>query len=242
MFILGECDHYIELKWAHPDLYKSHGPEWSLKEYGCLFAYDQMVSRGVRDMLEFGPGFSLFFSEQAHARNIGYTSIDRSNNELGIGEQADRFQARVATRQARGQTHVTGLLGPDSAGLDDESFDLITSVSVIEHIDDTHMQRVANEAARLLRPGGVLVNSIDIYRQSRKHLVWHGACTLAGLTVPPPHRCHDWHFAGNHTTFLEDQRIRYVVYNSLTSADPRRDGLRYSSHFATALHVAHKPA
>jgi 2-polyprenyl-3-methyl-5-hydroxy-6-metoxy-1,4-benzoquinol methylase len=52
-----------------------------------------------------------------------------------------------------GATHVSSLPSPLAAG----SFDVITSIEVIEHLHDGHLDGMLAECARLLRPGGRLL-------------------------------------------------------------------------------------
>jgi SAM-dependent methyltransferase len=51
----------------------------------------------------------------------------------------------------------------DRAGLADASFDVAFSISVLEHLDDEHLVTAMREAYRVLRPGGRLVMTVDLF-------------------------------------------------------------------------------
>lgn len=240
MYLLGYCDHYVELKKKNRHLFDGYGETWSLKEYGTLFVYDHIIENDRCQLLEFGPGYNVFFTDKlAGNAKISYTGMDEPNDELGISKDEGRFAKAVAARKANGHNHETCLLGVGSGHLPDSSYDCIFSISVVEHIDIQDMVTVAKEAARLLKPGGVLVNSIDIYHKSIKDRHWHAACREVELQVPVPHHHGDWDFSGSWTTFLEKQRVRYEIYNSL-SFNNIVEPPPYASQFATVLHAAHK--
>lgn len=241
MYVLGRCDDFIGLKKRYQNQYENYGEGWTLKEFGTLFVYDHILTEKPQDVLEFGPGFNLFFSDKLAGTDVSYTCMDESNDELGIGLDESRFQKAVKHRESNGHRQENCLLGVGSKHLPDQSYDCIFSISVVEHIDNEEMKRVAKEAARLLKPGGKLINAVDLYHKSVKDRHWHAACRAADLTVPEPYLHGDWHLSGDHTTFLENQRVRYEIYNALTVKDVMKTQPPYASQFATVLHVAHKP-
>ena len=238
MFRLASCNDYVALKRKYQDLYAPHyGAEWTLKEFGSLLVYDFMQRQGVDRALEFGPGFNLFFSNIAKTEGIDYWCIDRPSTGLGIGADDARYREAVAARLRNGTMMLDGLLGEADNDLPDEYFDLVFSISVVEHIAPADMRRAVDEGQRVLRSGGELLNTIDIYHGSTQHRNWHGACRDAGLAVPEPHGL-DWQFSGERTTFLERQDVRYLIYNSLNTDDVWAADLPYVSQFATAVHLA----
>ncbi len=237
MFKIASCNDYLALKRRYRNLYEGSGFEWSLKELGSLFILDHIEKVKPRRILEFGPGFNLFFSNLCNERGIEYWCIDEQGENLGIGTDLERWKKVIAAREGRSQTTVQGLLGKSQALLPEDHFDLVFSISVIEHIDSAHMPAVTAEARRVLRASGVLLNTIDIYYGSRKHLEWHGSCRTSGFDIPSPHQV-DWHLSGEYTTFIERQDLRYSIYNSLSHANVWGTDLPYLSQFATALHDA----
>ncbi|PKP81493.1 MAG: hypothetical protein CVT79_10440 [Alphaproteobacteria bacterium HGW-Alphaproteobacteria-18] len=239
MFKLGTADEYIALKRKYPKLYEKHGYEWSLKEFGFLFVFDKIRELNAKTVLEFGCGYSTSFSAALKAEGVALTLLDDPLSNKGITGDEARLRNAQEAAAANGQTYVRGLLG--EGRLSSGTFDLISSVSVVEHIDDASMLDCVRDAMRLLRPGGVLINSIDIYTKSTRHIVWHNTCLAEGFRVEQPHNL-TWHFDGHYATFLERADIRYKIYNSSRAPDVMNSSLRYHSHFATVLHCAIKPS
>lgn len=239
MFI-GYCNHYLDLKRQRPHGYKGYGFLWSLKEYGSLFVYQHILDNRPDTTLEFGPGFNTFFSDKCAELGLNYIAVDKSNDELGIAENADRYNSAIDHRAKHGHQHVEGLLGSLDGAIPDHTVDLIISTSVIEHMQAEDMALTATEARRLLRPGGQLVNSVDIYKGSKRHLEWLEACTAAGFVDQHPNDF-EWRFSGERTTFMESQEIRYMIYNSLAHKNPLEAEVPYLSQFATVLQVATAP-
>ena len=239
MYHLGYYEHYLELRKKYPQFKFNYPRDWSLKEYGTLFIYDLINLCNAKRVLEVGCGFDTFFSENMSNLGVEHWVVDKSNNYLGIGADSERFNSVMNQRKNYGTRFVNGLLGDNLKELPDNYFDLIFSISVIEHIDDSLMSEVANEIKRTLRVGGTSAHSVDIYSGSRKAESWHISTKHAGLVVDPPYY-DKWEFDGKYTTFIESPKVRYLIYNSLSHADPFSEGVPYVSQFATMLCVASK--
>lgn len=54
-------------------------------------------------------------------------------------------------------------LGEFSELLPDAYFDIVLSVSVVEHVETPHLQAFFNDIARVLKPGGKTFHAIDVY-------------------------------------------------------------------------------
>lgn len=61
-------------------------------------------------------------------------------------------------------------LGEFSKDLPDNYFDLVFSISVVEHIEDPHYADFFKDIARVLRPGGLTAHAIDLYVFDRERL------------------------------------------------------------------------
>ena len=99
------------------------------------------------DVLDFGCGTGAFLE---HLERFGGVSA------------VDADPHAVAFCHARGRTEV--VLAPRAAALPfgDGSFDLVTTLDVIEHIDDD--VAALAELRRVLRPGGLLLVAVPAYR------------------------------------------------------------------------------
>ncbi len=50
-----------------------------------------------------------------------------------------------------------------NAALEDDAYDRIFSISVIEHLDEREIQNIMNHAYRCLKPGGLFLMTIDLF-------------------------------------------------------------------------------
>lgn len=62
-----------------------------------------------------------------------------------------------------GVKNIRALLGDNSAEIDDESFDIVFSISVVEHIPAQQLPAFFEDGMRILRPGGLWLHAIDNY-------------------------------------------------------------------------------
>lgn len=242
MYQLGYYEHYLTLKRKYPFLERPYPRDWCLKDYGALFAYDTITTRKARRVLEVGCGYDTFFAELMAKLQIEYWYIDRSNDYLGIHGDLARFKEAAAKRASMGATFVDGLLGdPSASTLPADFFDVVFSISVVEHMDDAQMPAITKQVFQCLSPGGCSAHSIDIYPRSTKARQWHIASKMNGFEVPLPY--YDaWSFEGPYTTFIEQPKIRYLFYNRLRYKDPLAEKAPYGSQFATLLSLAVRPS
>src|SRR5262249_61487523 len=108
-----------------------------------------------------------------------YTTLFRSPGNLldVLSEHGETFGSDFsaeALRFCRGRGHLR-LLRADfhQLPLKADSFDLVTSIDVLEHLEDD--RRAITELHRVLRPGGVLVVSVPAFQ-----FLWGDHDTLYG--------------------------------------------------------------
>ena len=82
-------------------------------------------------------------------------------DRYGIAEGLETDEAMVRSCHARGLTRVR-LANPPPLPCDTESFDLITLLDVLEHIEND--RAILKEVARALRPGGLLLLTVPAYQ------------------------------------------------------------------------------
>jgi MPBQ/MSBQ methyltransferase len=133
-----------------------------------LLAGVQRVAPEARTLLDVGSGFGSFVLV---AREAG---IDATGIELEPFEVAYARDRLRAERPADDPDRVY----PEGSGLElpfaDASFDVVTMWNVVEHVPD--LPTLFAEAARVLRPGGLLVgiapNYAALRREAHYHVPW----------------------------------------------------------------------
>jgi SAM-dependent methyltransferase len=158
MFELAKTDHWYGPSRGLPELAYMGGMS-ALKAMGYAHVISHIRSHQPRRVLEFGHGkgsplFSLY------EEKLEMWGIDEHS---GLGtefSQAAEYEAFRAVHPRARFEH--GLLGGPGHSLPPGHFDLVCSVSVVEHIPLPELRSVLADAHRLLRPGGLLVNSYDL--------------------------------------------------------------------------------
>ncbi len=103
-------------------------------------------------ILEFGGG---------HSRILKSLSANNECWNVDKFEGADAGPKHIV-RQRNVKT-VKAFLGDFSDDIPSDYFDYVVSVSVVEHIPHDNLERVFSDCARVLKPGGNLVQAIDLY-------------------------------------------------------------------------------
>lgn len=130
-----------------------------LKTVGYAALVDHIETRGPARVLEFGhsatsPLFTLF-GEKLEMWGLDAVAGASYNTVRAL----EQFRARYT-----GCTFIDGLFGAGAdEKLPDAAFDLVCSVSVIEHIPEANLPTVLNSIRRILKPGGVFLSSYDVF-------------------------------------------------------------------------------
>ena len=112
------------------------------------FAAHAAPKRSPLRILDAGCGTGAMLDEFKKWGDVELTGLD-------ISDEAIRY-TRTRGHDNLVQGDLSGLPFPDG------SFDMVTSLDVIEHVPDD--QRAIHELARVLAPGGVLVTTVPAYQ------------------------------------------------------------------------------
>lgn len=153
------------------------GMAWSLKQFGNLFCLSHLKRWDCGTVLEIGPGFNHYFSNHLPA-HVAYWSIDDSGFY-------DAQLIALANAKRRGRK-VEGLIGSGNPALPDNHFDAVFSVSCLEHIPVEGIDAAARDMARILKPGGWCLHSLDLgLTMSWLARKWLTALEQAGFLIDP---------------------------------------------------------
>ena len=150
---------------------------WGLKHMGYLLTADVLLRNilGIHSfdhlsatsdrprILEVGAGLSDVLYQRV-ADCVEYWVVDKA----GFYEE-ERYNETVKRRAKA--SHVDAFMGESTDLLQNEYFDLVTSVSVLEHIPFDQIDRAVQDMHRVLRPGGFFVHTLDV-RRHRHSKVW----------------------------------------------------------------------
>jgi len=234
MFRLARCRDLIELKARHREHWILGGSgEWGLKQMGTLLCVDAIERLEPGRMLEVGVGFSTYFDEWFGGRT-DYWAIDKA----GFYDP-DRIAGAEAAR--RHTTFVDGLLGEGSAELPDDWFDLVFSISVLEHVTKGEVEGICREMFRVTAPGGTVVHSIDSHPDSILVGFYFDELRAAGFELDGE-RDLGWSIGGerHEQVLLEPLDIIYTAYGGY-KPDMWENLKDPYFHFGTVLVEATKP-
>lgn len=166
--------HLLTMK--YPGIVFPEGQSWGLKQMGNLFCVDKIKHTKAKRILESGAGFNLYF-DRHFGRKYEYWMADKS----GFYED-DLFKA--ARNRRLNTNYIDTFLGEFSKDLPDNYFDLVFSVSVLEHVPFSEIDKVCDDMARIVRPGGFTAHSIDVTpRSTEKGIKYFHALKSAGFIL-----------------------------------------------------------
>ena len=183
-------DDWFQLSLRYRDY---HRPSHSvLKDYGYMAIQEHLDARPqLRRVLEFGHGFnSTIFRRYGTEREVW--GIDECQGFPYFTTDRNEWEAkfdREVRAHAPNCTFRRGILGGESgADLPDAYFDVICSVSVLEELPIPAVSSVLSHAARLLKPGGVLIGTHDLIADQPVRIAQYAkAHATAGLVLETPY-------------------------------------------------------
>ncbi len=163
MFELGTTKHWWDVAKKYPR-FSNHS--FTLKPLGYAHMVNLIETHGVSKILEVGHGSGSFLFD-----------IFKDKCEMwGLDDivEDSRVETDKLLKLREENPHVkfkSGLLGQNIKELPDNYFDMVCSVSVIEHIPVDSLKAAFEETYRILKPGGIVSHSYDIYyRQNTKNV------------------------------------------------------------------------
>lgn len=140
-------------------------PNNNTRAWEYPWAFHAAEPRPGLDVLEIGGGLAGF---QFVLSRMGcrVVNVDPGMEATGVGWPCDADSMR----------RLNGLFGTtvelrntviEQAGLPDASFDRVFSISVLEHLPEHEIAGAVREAFRVLRPGGRLVMTVDLFLNVR---------------------------------------------------------------------------
>ena len=71
-----------------------------------------------------------------------------------------------------GVENIRTRIGASGDTIDDAQFDLLFSISVVEHIEDDQFETFFDDCVRILKPGGKMIHAIDMYVAQDPSAFW----------------------------------------------------------------------
>jgi cyclopropane-fatty-acyl-phospholipid synthase len=102
-----------------------------------------------RRVLDIGCGFGSFAIHAAARHGVHVVGITLSEPQAAFARE------RVAQHGLEGRVEIRVA---DYRGLDDEPFDAVASIGMVEHVGAVQIDAYARQVARMLRPGGLVLN------------------------------------------------------------------------------------
>lgn len=162
-----------------PKKLKAAAP-FHMKTTQDCFVYGFLEEAASMDIAEVGGGDSRLLK-----------AISAKNRCINIEPFAGNDGGPAQAVNIPGVKNVRALLGEDTSELNDESFDVVFSISVVEHIPYRQLNAFFEDGLRILRPGGLWLHAIDSYLgdEPNKHIsdriaIYRSWASAPGKTEP----------------------------------------------------------
>ena len=208
-----------------------------LKDFGYLKLIDCVERAQPGRLLEFGHGFNNTILKRFQDRCEVFGLDDfQALPYFPDRDQWEAWYEEHLVGPCPGANLVRGLLGADDVPeLEDGSFDLICSISVLEELDRETVARVVEHAERLLAPGGVFVGTIDVPLYALGHTErLTRAVDGSGLEFREPPAVET--LENFNTLLIENPTVVMLTYQMADGEDRT-----FRGHWGSAWFVVEKP-
>lgn len=127
-----------------------------LKSIQDLAVYDYVKGSSKLSIAEIGGGYSRLLN--ALVKNNSCTNVEKFQGVDG-GPSKEKTIPNVR--------NVHAFLGEFDPNLNDASFDLVFSVSVVEHVPTSALEGFFKDQLRILKSGGIFLHAIDLYLEDQ---------------------------------------------------------------------------
>ena len=134
---------------------------FQLKTIQDLWVYSEIKNERGKKIAEIGGGESRILPRLA-LNNECY-NIEKFEG----ADHGPESEVRIP-----GVTNIKTFVGDFSPELEDNSFDVLFSVSVAEHVKDEDFDAFFKDCIRILKPGGYMVHAIDMYIAEQPTVFW----------------------------------------------------------------------
>lgn len=138
-----------------------HALSFQLKTMQDLFILNQLSRETGRVIGEIGGGASRVLPELA-----------RSNACYNIEPFEGADNGPRSEVNLPGVTNIRAVIGRSQDAVRAETFDILFSISVVEHVEDKDFETFFDDCVRILKPGGVMYHAIDVYVSSDPSPFW----------------------------------------------------------------------
>jgi SAM-dependent methyltransferase len=167
---------YEVFQWLKAGFGNSH--RHAMKNIQDAFIISQLRDFVGGKILEMGGGNSRVLERLALNQNECWNA-DKLEGQ-GAGPTEVKEQKNVILKQV--------FLGDYSAEVPTDYFDVVFSISVLEHVLDEHLNDAFRDIHRVLKPGGISIHAIDVYlgdsfnsRMNERIDLYRRAVELAGF-------------------------------------------------------------
>ena len=145
---------------------------WEALDSGLLDDLDQKVSYQLKTAQDLRIYHALKGCSDQRIAEIGggdsriLRKLAEKNRCFNIEKFEGRNAGPDAEIQIEGVENVSAYIGSFDDSLQPESFDIVFSISVVEHIKEDSLEDFRDDMLRILRAGGLFLHAIDMYIQN----------------------------------------------------------------------------